>query len=104
MTEHVRLARHIKTGHGRGWATIPPVTSVHGQPNFDNGLASVYLSPRRISATIHLVKPPFGEVIVCMPNIPSGRMEPRPDATDPTCQRCIAARDKGYEAKHRRGN
>lgn len=77
----------LKTGHGRG------ITPVHEEVpvTFDNGLASVYVGPRRLSPVIHFVNPPVGDAILCMPNIPAGRMVPRPEATDATCQRCLAA-------------
>jgi hypothetical protein len=86
----------VKTGHGKWFTSVPldpdmPVT-------FDNGLASVYLSPSSLSPVIHFVNPPIGDAIRCMPNIPAGRMVPRPEATTATCQRCLAA--QGLIGRH----
>lgn len=74
----------LKTGHGvlRG---LTPVVDPDIQ--FKNGLASVWVGPFRNSDTIHRVTIPSGDTILCMPNVPAGRLVPRPEATEPTCDR-----------------
>lgn len=69
---------------------------------FENGLASVYVGPSRLSPVIHFVKPPYGDVILCIPNIPAGQMVPRPEARTATCQRCLASQDSIGRHAHAR--
>lgn len=73
-------------------------TNPNADQNFDNGLASVYIGPSRVSATIHLLKPPVGDSLVCMPRVPLGRLVGRPEAQRATCGRCLSAQ----AASHRR--
>jgi hypothetical protein len=63
--------------------------SLIGEGPFDNGLAKLIGH----SSVVHLVAPPVGAALLCMPNVRVGRMRPAPEAADPTCKRCISARD-----------
>jgi hypothetical protein len=51
------------------------------------GLGVLYLSPVRVSV-IHVVV--NEDHLLCLPRVPLGKWEPRPDAPAPTCERCAA--------------
>lgn len=55
------------------------------------GLGSLYLSPRRTSAVHVIVNE---DHMLCLPRVPLGRWEPRPDVPAPTCERCAALTQK----------
>lgn len=49
-------------------------------------LVSVYISMRRVSATVHVAR---DDRFLCMdPKIPLGKVEDRPEMKKPTCGRC----------------
>jgi hypothetical protein len=75
-----------KTGIGKveGWAT--PEKVLDAIP--DVAHVSAYISPYRQSGTVHRVKE---GAFVCLPNVPLGRVERRPEYQRPTCGRCLNA-------------
>lgn len=54
----------------------------------ENGLVRLYIGPSHEGGKIHWVNTPYGEGLLCRPNIPVGRFIAQPDATDATCGRC----------------
>lgn len=67
--------------------------------DFENGLCRI-----GTSKVVHLVAPPHGEHPLCMPNAQVGRMRPAKGDTEPTCQRCILARDAAGQRSTQRHN
>lgn len=70
-----------------GYRGMPLAPRASEQPP-ENGLVSVYLSPRHVSSVIHWIKLPVGQGLTCNGNIPQGRLVARPEATEPTCGKC----------------
>ena len=88
MTDNVRVSRPNKDGVGRTRLTwVTPVVTVLPP----DGLVSVYIGPLRQSPTVHRL---LDGILVCMPNVPVGAVEPRPEFQRPTCGRCLALEDK----------
>lgn len=87
----------MKRNGYRGDANTVP-TPTEAPP--ENGLVSIYLSPNHESSTVHWINTPVGEGLLCKPNMPTGRLLARPEATEPTCGRCILT----AKARAERGN
>lgn len=74
------------------------------EPPPENGLVSIYLSPNRQSDVIHWIALPVGEGLTCNTKIPLGRIVARPDATEPTCNKCVILKRQREERLERRAN